>query len=75
MRNQQIDLIHLEAIFEHTYENQPPFYDLLDKLRAHHYELINIYDVTKVRGRLMQMDILFVSNSFRSKMCSLANAN
>lgn len=67
LRNQRIDLIYLEVIFEATYQGQPTLWDHMSRMNKFDYKLINIYDATKVTGRLMQMDVLFASRVFLAK--------
>ena len=67
LRNQRIDLIYLEVIFEATYQGQPMLWDQMSRMNEFGYKLINIYDATKVRGKLMQMDVLFASQEFLAK--------
>ena len=64
LRNQRMDLIYLEVIFEATYQGQPALLDHMTRMNKFDYKLVNIYDGTKVRGKLMQMDVLFASRSF-----------
>lgn len=67
LRDQRIDLIHLEVIFESTYQGQPTLWDHMTSMNQFGYRLMNIYDLTKVSGRLMQIDALFASESFLVK--------
>lgn len=64
LRNQRIDLIYLEVIIEATYQGQPTLWDHMSRMNKFDYKLMNIHDETKVRGKLMQMDVLFASRSF-----------
>ena len=67
LRNQRIDLIYLEVIFEATYQGQPTLWDFMTRMNKLDYELLNVYDPVKMLGKLMQMDVLFASKNFLSK--------
>lgn len=67
LNTQRIDLIYLEVIFEATYQGQPTPGDILTIMNQYDYKLINIYNTTKSRGKLMQVDVLFASKSFLLK--------
>ena len=44
LRNQRMDLIYLEVIFEATYQGQPTLWDHMARMNKFDYKLVNMHD-------------------------------
>jgi len=61
LKETKIKFILLEALFAPTYKNQSAFVDVYKFLHSFGYQLHNIYSPKEINGRLIQMDVLFIS--------------
>lgn len=60
LRSGRIAVVYLEVLFAPTYLNQPPCEDYLRFFRSFGYRLVDLYNLARLRKRLMQADALFV---------------
>lgn len=62
LSEQRIALIYTEMILAPTYQGQPGLEDYLDLLSGHGYRLFALYNEALKRRRLIQADIIFLSD-------------
>jgi FkbM family methyltransferase len=62
LASKRIGLIYSEIIIMPTYKGQKPFWEVLRRFDQCGMVLHNIYDLSIVRGRLRQVDAIFISD-------------
>jgi FkbM family methyltransferase len=62
LESKSIGLIYFEIIVSPTYVNQPHVDEYFSFLFALHYRMIDIYNLFRKDGELLQMDVLFAAN-------------
>jgi FkbM family methyltransferase len=60
---QRIDLVYTEVIMAPTYLGQRQLLDYLALFSAKRYQLFDLYNPTRKNGRLIQADVIFVSDA------------
>lgn len=64
LAEQRISLVFMEMILVPTYKGQRSLHQYLDLLEGHGYFLLDFYNPIKSKLRLLQVDLIFLSNRF-----------
>jgi len=67
LSSQRISIIYFEIIVVPTYKEQPLLKDYFSLLDSFGYEFVNSYNPKIVRSQLVEMNVLFVSSSFKKQ--------
>jgi FkbM family methyltransferase len=68
LKNHSIALIYTEVIMMPTYQNQSLFHELLFFLYELNYELFNIYNRVSKNEQLIQVDVIFISKTYKKEL-------
>lgn len=64
METHAIDAVYVELIVVPTYEQQRGLHEYLALFETHRYVLLDAFNLVRTHGRLLQLDLLFASESF-----------
>jgi FkbM family methyltransferase len=72
LKNHSIALIYSEVIMMPTYQGQTLFHELAFYLYGLNYELFNIYNRVSNREQLIEIDVIFISKTYKSELTLFA---
>ena len=67
LKEGKIDMIYTEISIYKSYNGQAEFHQILSYLKEYHFTLFNIYKSIHKNGRLLEIDILFVTSALLSR--------